>query len=185
VSCGFELGVWSPDGDVITVSEYLEMAETAAWRPDPEDSAIILDVGHDRRLGEDWNLGNFRQIVAQVKACRERLAASRPGLLRSAVEDQATPPYLLFEPNGEQVVISLFFIEDAEVGALYPTDTDADAAQRLYAYVERHRSELLASLPEDLRIYAFEGVVCPTAGLLGQLDRAVDLGCQLLQAQRS
>jgi hypothetical protein len=163
-------------------SDYLTKARDGSvnWTPDADDSALILRVGDGQRLGEDWNFGNMRQLVVQLEPCRERLAARRPGLIRSAVEDQPTPPYLLFEPRGEHIAVSLFFIEDPEIGALYPTDPAGQEVERLYAFVELHRAEMLSSLPDDLRIYTFEDVMCPAAALLTQLDRAHQIGGELL-----
>lgn len=166
-----ELGISTPEGDGMTVRAYLDAAPS--WRPHPEDSRLYLEAAGQEWLGF-WNLGRFERLVDQLEAAADRLAGGHAAIVRSAVDDQPTVPYLLWEPADGRVAITLFFIEDHDLEWVYPPD------ERLDAYVAEHRETLVSGLPEDLREEAFEGVSLPFELTVTSLRREAALGRELL-----
>jgi len=173
-----ELGVWTPEGDVMSVRQYAEASE-ASWRPSLEDSALLLESGGREWLGANWNTGRLEGVVEQFEAAADRLERQRPAIVRSAVDDQPVVPYLLWEPAGDRVDVTLFFIEDYELAFLYPPD------ERLDEYVAEHRDVLVSRLPDDLRAEAFENVPLPYELTCTSLRRESALGRELLERLRA
>jgi hypothetical protein len=107
-------------------------------------SAVLrLWVDGVDRLGSLWTLGDLGTLRRQLDAAVERLGRGEDAIVRSAVEDQLTVPYLLFEPRGERILASCFLIRDPLVRHLFPE------SERLYDWVRAHREEVLSRGDED------------------------------------
>lgn len=147
----FELAVFDPEQDAaISCHEYLKQREQGAlsWLPRLADSTIFLTVNGEERLAHEWNLGDLPLVVKQLSNVQERLERGEIAILRSAVLDQAQPPYFLFEPGAgsddDTVRISQFFITEPTTGALFPIPYSSESdPDRLFKYVVENRARLV------------------------------------------
>lgn len=109
-----------------------------------------LRAGGAERLGDRWCLGELSRLVPQLLEAARRLERGERALVRSAVDDELHVPYLMLEPAGEEVLVSVFLIREPSVRHLYPAPVgDAGSSERLYAYVEAEREHLLSAADED------------------------------------
>jgi hypothetical protein len=176
----FAFAIWCGDDRVMAVGDYLRGRETGAisWEPDLADSALILWVGGIERMAENWNLGEFVLLLRQFEALVPRLRQGQEAIVRSAVNDQPVVPYLLFEPAGQHVRISLFLIDDPPHGYDYPIDLHPGMGQQLYTYVAAHKARLLAAGNDDTE--QFRALPYAKTALLENIERENARGRQLL-----
>jgi hypothetical protein len=185
----FELAVFDPhNGKVISCREYLELRNTASisWVPEVEDSALFLTAEEREWMGDEWNLGNIRDIVSQLVHVKERLEKGEQAILRSAVLDQPSPPYFLFQPDSAKevsmVLISMFFILEFPMGVYFPIDNGAgDHSEKLYSFVEQHRNKLLSDDPFPTPGQPpLKQVQFPNTALLEALREQIALGQKVI-----
>jgi hypothetical protein len=186
----FELAVFDPEQDLaISCDEYLKQREsgTLTWLPSLDDSTIFLAVDGEARLEDEWNLGDLRLIVEQLKDVRERLERGEIAILRSAVLDQPQAPYFLFEPDtgsaDDTVRISQFFIPEFRIGTLFPlkywSDSDPD---ELFKYVVENRQKLVESeMSQRFSKSRLTDLPFPRAELLSALPEEISLGKKVIE----
>ncbi len=133
-----EIGVYDASGDgVVSLA-----AAALPFTDPPGDATLFLTVDGHEWIADDWNLGPLATLVPQLEAAATRLVEGSPALVRSGVEDADQVPYLLFEPDGEAVAITMAFITDEPFYADYPIDREPGMAARLYGYLAAHRDRL-------------------------------------------
>ncbi len=171
MSTSFEIGFIHP-----STGDFLPLRDPSVTKRHFSDATFSLIVDGIERVGEAWSLGPLERLIRQLAYVRDRLTQGHWALLRSGVEDRLPVPYFLFEPQGETMKISEFFIAEIAFGTLFP-DEDAGNGQRLYAHVAGHREALLSVRDPD----TFREVSYPRAALLADIAAQLEAAAQLVQ----
>ena len=128
----FELGVYDQtDEFTIPILDFLNGNEPCNWYQNDTSLLIIRNEGVEH-LRETWNFGSLSRFVAQFNHLRERLEANQPAILRSAVMDQPIVPWVVFTPEGDELVISTCFVTHELLRFQFP---DEAGSENLYAHV--------------------------------------------------
>lgn len=133
------------EGSTIPISTYLWRRRRGRvdWEPYLGLVGFSLKVGGKERWTKPASMGNLANLIVQFEAGVSRLEVGKPALVRSGVDDSDDAPFLLFEPEGKTVLVSIFSIPDTEIGARYPTTADGLPVEEMYQYVTSRMGELL------------------------------------------
>jgi hypothetical protein len=163
-------------------------ASSGAGLPEGLDlgsSSLRFEVDGREYAAGEWNLGPVSLLVDQIEVGVRRLERGEPAIVRSAVLDRTGVPFHLFEPKGDHVLVSRFFLDhDPDIEDLSPVGDDSPDARELYAYVAAHRDELLRPEPAVARRKpVLVGVSVPTDQVVASLHEVVADGRRLLASR--
>ena len=163
----------------VVLSELIERSARAEQWPDVrlDDTTLLFESS-----GTDWMpahsvIGELLHLAPQLAAAAARLRRGELALLRPAVDDRGAVGYLLFDPDGSEIAVTLIDLP-SRLQFVYPTA--GARAEELYAYVGEHRRELLAEAaargaPDDI-----VGARMATDELIAALEREAQRADQVL-----
>jgi hypothetical protein len=175
-----QLAIYTADGDrTLPLAEFL-IDPHPPWRPSLDDATIMLWADERELLADNWNLGNLGVLTVELEQAGAALAAGASALIRSAVDDRADVPFVLFEPVVDSVLISLFLLDDRRLQAVTPFFSRANDVAELVEYVREHQARLLG--PDGVRQDGrFTHVRTPLAAVLKDIQRETHYARQLYE----
>lgn len=164
----------------VMAADYLDRHQTGipGWVPDIEYTGLSLVADGKEWVLEHRSVGRYPDVIPQLHAVAARLRAGKEALLRTAVEDVPEGIYFLFEPEAEEVFISLLYLYDEKVFMHYPIPDPGSSAAELYAYVDAHKEFLLS--PEAAFGYRFTRLPFPKTTLIADLEQEAAVGREIL-----
>lgn len=165
---------------LIPVEEYLKLRSQGIyqWKPSLDDSGFLLKCQEKDWLGETINMGNLALIVRQMEHALIRLTNGTEAIIRSGVLDRDVVPYMLFEYSSHnEIAVSLFTIDEPDVGMTFPFNGFSGKAEDLYAYVRDHRDEIMRQPEPSNRL--FKRLVCPGIEFVSAMAQEAQFGRQL------
>jgi hypothetical protein len=177
----WQLAIYRPGEDRSTqpVGAYLDQRQSGSisWTPHLYESSIFMEIEGREWIAENFNLGILGRLVLQFEAAAPRVEAKDIALIRSAEDSEWPATYLVFEPAGEEVRISLFSIDDGLIGAIYPISKIPGETGQLYGYVRKNLDRF--TKPGTEGYYEFRSVPFPRDALVTALRAEAVLGRRL------
>ncbi|NJL20635.1 MAG: hypothetical protein HC895_07165 [Leptolyngbyaceae cyanobacterium SM1_3_5] len=91
-------------------------------------------------MASDWNLGRLDLMILQSEVALLKIKEGNEAIIRSGVLGVDSVPFLLLQPSNQEVLTSLFFVDDARANA-FPIPKICGDSEVLYAYVDKNRQE--------------------------------------------
>ncbi|MGB8956548.1 MAG: hypothetical protein WCC10_14325 [Tumebacillaceae bacterium] len=138
----------------------------------------IVAEGHER-LADRLSLGPLSHMIRQFEHAISRLKKNETALIRSGVFDFPEGVFLLLEPDGVEICVSIIEISTPELHYFTPGEIPY-RTMLLYGYVKQQRDRLVLQARE-LSTYAdLNEVIIDREEILTSFQRDVRLGKQIL-----
>ena len=115
---------------------------------DNESSTIDFIYNGVSHISSNWNLGKPAWLLPQLKDAVDKITAKELVLVRSAVIEGSEIPYLVFEPNDNNVIISMIVFDNYEIEQIFPSGPFAENKAELYSYFNANKSALYNQIDE-------------------------------------
>jgi hypothetical protein len=167
----------------LRANEYLQ--RTPSWRPESEDTFLLLDPSIGVSLLPINAFGFLEVTAAQLAEASVRLANKQRALLRTSFE--ARPIYVALEPAGDVVELSVLaplpYAMEYDPLPPGPFSGGVDHRAELHAYVDAHRDELRPGAVPDTSMNRqkrrLQRIRLPAAGLPEALHAEAIAGLRL------
>jgi len=156
-----------------------------SWTPLPDSSSIIFVSDGREWFDAYWNSGRIDLLERQFDAAADRLDQGQDAIVRTGGPFDEDTPYFLFEPAGDDVLVSIFPLTDPALDWPFPIDKMRGSSTDLYAYVRDHRAELTrvgGPAPRgatDAQWQELKRVPCSRTELIASLHREARLAREL------
>jgi hypothetical protein len=163
----------------VVLSELIARSARAEPWPDVrlDDTTLLFETGDTDWMPVHSVLGELAHLAPQLAAAAERLRTGELALLRPAVDDRGGIGYLLFEPDGAEIAVTIVDVP-SRLGFVYPTA--GARAEELYAYVREHRRELLADAARRGAPHDIVGARMARDELIAAMEREAERADQVL-----